>query len=329
MLLSPSKWLRNIVLYTAATVMGVLPAYAGTETVMYAFKGGSDGAHPYAPVFYAPTNNEKQFWGTTQAGGEGSAGTVFVVVPPNRESVVYSFKTGAHDAVNPISGLTRLNGVFYGTTPTGGANDAGAIFTINKTAAEKGTESVFYSFPASGSPGQNPMGGLTTILSGLCGTTGTGGHPATGKGFGTVFCLSNGVPVVRYVFTGGRNGAMPSATLTPSGHNLYGTTLLGGGSSNCVGGCGTAFWLDLASGERQIGALQGGVNGARPRGGLLSLAAGSGFGTTANGGSPNCQAGCGTVFEAGPAANSQRVVYAFQGGADGATPWRDWSSLRA
>jgi uncharacterized repeat protein (TIGR03803 family) len=49
----------------------------GSETVLYSFTGGSDGANPYGPLLY----HAGAFYGTTSTSGGGDAGTVFMLTP--------------------------------------------------------------------------------------------------------------------------------------------------------------------------------------------------------------------------------------------------------
>jgi uncharacterized repeat protein (TIGR03803 family) len=68
-------------------------------------------------------------------------------------------------------------------------------------------------------------------------------------------------------------------------------------------------------------AFQGGGDGAGPANSLLNVS-GTLWGTTsAGGGSANCTGGCGTVFTINPATGVETVIYAFQGGTDGANPF--------
>jgi len=76
-----------------------------TETVLYSFAGGSDGATPdFADVIFDKAGN---LYGTTFGGGAHSFGTVFELTPSGSgwlETVLYSFGGGA-DGSNPYSGL--------------------------------------------------------------------------------------------------------------------------------------------------------------------------------------------------------------------------------
>src|SRR5229473_2843625 len=85
----------------------------------------------------------------------------------------------------------------------------------------------------------------------------------------------------------GNDGANPQAGLIfdPSG-NLYGTTIAGGGSSNCTAlgaGCGTVFQLSPgANGSWTMKILHyfsGGIDGANPASTLIFDAVGNLYGT--------------------------------------------------
>ena len=81
--------------------------------------------------------------------------------------------------------------------------------------------------------------------------------------------------------------------------NFYGTTEQGGGSSNCVFGCGTVFKTNPSGAITTLHAFDS-TDGAAPMGGLVQGTDGNFYGTTSNGGSStNCQGGCGTVFKLG------------------------------
>ena len=93
-----------------------------------------------------------------------------------------------------------------------------------------------------GDDGAHPQADLIADPAGnLYGTTAGGGD----GGQGTVFQLdSSGTLAVLYSFTGGDDGAVPVAGLiADAAGNLYGTTLMGGATASCPGGCGTVFEL--------------------------------------------------------------------------------------
>src|SRR5882724_1814574 len=96
-------------------LMLITGAFAGTEKVLYSFKGGDDGDQPYAGVIFDSAGN---LYGTTQFGGSHGAGVVFKLTPSSvgwRETVLYTF-TGGTDGSLPLGGVVFDEaGNFYGT----------------------------------------------------------------------------------------------------------------------------------------------------------------------------------------------------------------------
>jgi uncharacterized repeat protein (TIGR03803 family) len=77
--------------------------------------------------------------------------------------------------------------------------------------------------------------------------------------------------------------------------------------------------------EKVLYRFQGAKDGSNPSSSLVRDASGNLYGTTmqAGEGFSNCNYGCGTVFEVMPLANGHwqtKIIYAFQGGTDGANP---------
>jgi uncharacterized repeat protein (TIGR03803 family) len=192
-----------------------------------------------------------------------------------------------------------------------------------------GSESALYNF-AGGSDPKLPYAGLIFDKAGnLYGTTEFGGS----NGQGTVFEIapnSNGswTETVLYDFTGSTDGGQPYASLVfDSAGNLYGTTNFGG-IANCNLGCGTVFKLTPGSGgwtESVLYTFTGGADGREPYARLLFDPTGNLYGTTLLGGNIGsvCSEGCGTVFKLTPGSSgwTESVLYAFQGAADGASPY--------
>ncbi len=108
---------------------------SGKESVVYSFKGGSDGQAPRGGLL----DLNGALYGTTLLGGASNVGTVFKVTPAGKESVLYSFK-GGNDGSGPYAGLTDVKGTLYGVTYGGGAAASGTVFKITT----KGTETVIY-----------------------------------------------------------------------------------------------------------------------------------------------------------------------------------------
>ncbi len=275
---------------------------AGTETILHTFTGGADGANPGADLLRDPKGN---LYGTTYSGGAYGCGTVFELALSGTKKVLYDFACGV-DGANPSAGLVRdPKGNLYGTTYSGGTSAYGTVFELTPT----GTKTVLHSF-AGGADGLFPTQGLVRDPHGnLYGTTESGGA----YGGGIVFKLtSTGKETVLYSFTGGADGAYPSAGLIrdPQG-NLYGTTLIGGDS-----GYGTVFGLTPTGKETVLYSFTGeGGDGVYPNAGVIRDPRGNLYGTTVYGGAY----GHGTLFKVTPT-GTETVLYSFTGETDGADP---------
>lgn len=233
--------------------------------------------------------------------------------------VVYAFQGGS-DGDGPMAGLIDAGGTLYGTTFYGGGTGCfdlgcGTVFALNPTT---GAESVAYAFGGA-SDASGPYASLINVGGTLYGTTENGGGtPCNGIGCGTVFQLNlkTDAERVAYAFKGGRDGDSPGASLLDVGGLLYGTTIGGGSSTNCGGGCGTVFAVNPATGvKKTVHIFKGGRDGVFPFAGLIEVG-GTLYGTTDSGGT----SGYGTVFALNPTTGAETVVYSFKGGADAGNP---------
>ncbi len=219
------------------------PGGAWIETVLYSFKGGTDGSGPRAGVVIGTGGI---LYGTTYSGGAGY-GTVFSLTPPTSgtgpwtEAIVYSFRggTGAH----PESGVVLgASGVLYGTTYYGGTSGSGTVYSLTppKTSGAAWTKTVLYDFAGNINDGAYPVAGVVIGAGGvLYGATEYGGTLSRG----TIYSLTPPIPggawteTVLYNFTGSADGGQPQASLViGSSGALYGTTIAGGAFSD-----GTVF----------------------------------------------------------------------------------------
>jgi uncharacterized repeat protein (TIGR03803 family) len=273
---------------------------SGNEHVLYRFKAGNDGAHPYGGL----TALGGELYGTTYQGGTSGSGTVFKVTTSGDEHVLYSFKGGS-DGQYPYGALLDVNGEFYGTTYQGGVSPGwGVVFKVSPT----GDEHVLYRFKA-GDDGAHPYAGLTNVSGTLYGTTYQGGT----SGAGTVFKTDTaGSEHVAYSFKAGRDGQYPYAPLLYYKGKLYGTTYQGGVSP----GWGTVYEVTPAGQERVLYRFKAGTDGAHPQYGALVDVNGAFYGTTYQGGTK----GAGTVFKVA-ASGTEEVLYSFMGGNDGEYPY--------
>jgi uncharacterized repeat protein (TIGR03803 family) len=111
----------------------------GKQTVLYSFKGKSDGKTPRAGLVRDTAGN---LYGTTEFGGASGAGVVFKLDTTGKQTVLYPF-TGGADGANPIATLIRdAAGNLYGTAVNGGAFGAGVVFSLDST----GKQTVLHSF---------------------------------------------------------------------------------------------------------------------------------------------------------------------------------------
>jgi uncharacterized repeat protein (TIGR03803 family) len=215
-------------------------------------------------------------------------------------SVLYSFKDGSGDGANPYAGLINVNGTFYGTTPAGGANGDGTVFSMTTS----GMETVLYRFKG-GRDGAQPWAGLLNVNGTLYGTTAGGGA----NNDGTVFSITpSGKEKVLHSF-GLTDGHNPVAGLLNVNGTLYGTTT-GGGANND----GTVFSITPSGKEIRLYSFGGIGDGAKPWAGLVNVK-GTLYGTTYVGGAYNV----GTVF-AITKSFTETVLHSFKGSEDGAYP---------
>jgi uncharacterized repeat protein (TIGR03803 family) len=286
------------------------PAFAQvTETVLYSFLAGSDGANPYSPVIAdlsGPNGTPRALYGTT-----GYAGAL------NSPNCIYG------DGCGTVFKLTRTA---YGQMPW--------------------TETTLWDF-SGGSDSSYPFAGLFakderfSQTASLYGTT-TG---LNNGGLGTVFKLTGQTLTTIYSFTGGSDGSIPAAAViadeaagVPGA--LYGTT-----SSGATNNCGTVYRLvPPKSGqttwtEQTLWTFLGGSDGCSPSSSLLVDEQGALYGATlAGGGNTNARCGgtCGTIFklsppEAGQPSWKEQIIWSFTGSSDGGSPQAgliaDWSGV--
>jgi uncharacterized repeat protein (TIGR03803 family) len=88
---------------------------SGTETVLYSFKGGTDGCNPYGNSVVL--GKKGVLYGATAGCGANAVGTVFKLTPTGTETVLHSFANDGVDGFTPYAGLVLDKlGNLYGTT---------------------------------------------------------------------------------------------------------------------------------------------------------------------------------------------------------------------
>ncbi len=320
-------------------------AMSGTtwvHTVIYRYPGNArTGADPNAGVIYS---NGKLYGTTGWGGAKGDSytpckqnqgcGTVYEIDPSGNNYTVLNRFDGA-DGYGVSAGVFDNAGTLYGTangSPSEGSQcpiGCGLVYSFEPG----GGETVLHTFD--GNDGNLPYYAPIVFHHTLYGTTTYGGGTtctaASGSGCGVIYAMSvNGTSTryrVLYQFKGGTDGGYPTNVIEVNG-TLYGTTDIGGDLS-CESpsgtGCGTIFSINThGKGFRVLHRFAGGKDGVSPNS-LLADMEGTLYSDTSFGGGTSCSpsgySGCGTVFKVQPSGKGYKVIYRFQGGADGANPF--------
>jgi uncharacterized repeat protein (TIGR03803 family) len=265
-----------------------------TETVLYRFKGNSDGFYPTGDLAFDAAGN---LYGTTIQGGSVGPGTVYELKPSKgrwTESILWSL-TGNADGANPYSGvILDKAGNIFGTTLDGGTNNSGSVFELTHSGSGW-SETTLHDFYGN-SNGIFPQAGLILEKSGnLIGATSSGGL----RGGGTVYSLAPAKGGWKlstlYNFPGrGQPGPSDKLTMDAAG-NLYGTTQ----GYPPAGDNGTVFKLTHTSSgwkETLLHRFTGGSDGQVPYSTLVLDSSGHIYGTALLGGKYEY----GVVFEITP-----------------------------
>jgi uncharacterized repeat protein (TIGR03803 family) len=186
--------------------------------------------------------------------------------------------------------IEGVDASLYGTTAGGGAYGYGSVFKITLG----GELTTLYSF--NGPQGYYPY---TAVVQGADGslyvTTEYGGV----NYYGTIEKLTPaGERTTLHAFSG-PDGAYPGGLIQARDGDLYGVTSGGGGSSNCLDGCGTVFKI-TCDGELTTLYSFSLTDGAGPFAALIQTGDGALYGTAPNGGSAACASGCGLLFKVVP-----------------------------
>ena len=312
-----AAWSVAILMIVAAT-----QAQAQTFTVLHTFTGGSDGAYPEAGLTVDRAGN---FYGTASGGGAHGWGTVFKLTHSGSGWLLhplYSF-AGGNDGAQPYARVVfGPDGSLYGTTGSGGLNDAGTVFNLRPPASAcesaicPWTETLLHSFPDPiDTDGFGPAGDLVFDPAGnIYGTAANGGagapYECTGEGCGVVYELTRAQggwsENILYAFTGAGDGGNPwGGVIFGQSGNLYGTGAFG---------WGTVFQLTPG----QSGWTQSTLytflnlsNGSYPNQGILFDSSGNMYTTADQGGGSN---NGGTVVELQPSGGGWNfdLLYTFR-----------------
>jgi uncharacterized repeat protein (TIGR03803 family) len=268
-----------------------------TETVLYSFAGGADGANPVNGLVMDSAGN---LYGTvTSSDGGSEGGGVFELSPYGggwTEKMIYNASGGPGN----YSGLTLdAAGNIFGTTVS-------TVFELSPNGQGGWDSAVLYTFVVNGKDGYGPENAPVVDGAGnLYGTTVNGGA----KNFGTVYKLIPGkkgkwTEKVLYSFKGKADSAYPwSGVVLDAAGNIYGTTDYADNSCACDG---TVFELVAPAGkgayqEKVLSDFSRNGDGGAASVSSLILYGGNLYGTTEYGGveaygGPNS----GVVFEVTP-----------------------------
>jgi uncharacterized repeat protein (TIGR03803 family) len=259
----------------------------------------ADGVTPYAGLLHASNGD---LYGTTQAGGANSAGTIYRISSAGTLTTLYNFcsvgGTECRDGAAPSASLVQgTEGTLYGTTQRGGRNSNGTVFKISPD----GRFSTLYSFCSAGggecTDGAAPSAGLTLGRDGhFYGITESGGAYAIG---GTAFKVTPaGVLTTLYSFCviaevdncqDGTGIAHGVGLLEGSDGNLYGTTAQDGTVFKITADGALSTLYTFCS-------LAKCADGFLPNAGLIEGIDGNFYGTTSSGGAHHW----GTIFRLTP-----------------------------
>jgi uncharacterized repeat protein (TIGR03803 family) len=244
-------------------------------------------------------------------------------------SVLHSFQGGL-DGANPGYGglIFDSSGNLYGATTQGGnggglcGGGCGTIFKIDPS----GDETILYRFSGENDDAKYPYGTpLRDPAGNFYGTSwggGSSGNACNNYGCGTVWMLSAaGKEHVVYNFTGGSDGATPTAGLSlGTDGRVYSTTHNGG-----IQQAGVIFAIDRSGAESVVHSFEPFTeDGVNTWSGLVRDPAGNFYGMTLAGGgsNPNCggEFGCGVIYEI-TETGTETILYHFTGLADGMWPY--------
>ena len=193
-----------------------------TETVLYSFTGGDDGACPESGVAFDSAGN---LYGTTN--GCDQDGTVYELSPSGSgwsETTLYNFTGNGDAGISPIGGVAvDSSRNLYGTTSDGGSGGDGTAWVLSPSGGNW-TLTVVQSF-SNGYEG--PF--ATPTLDAAGNVYGTSSF--SGEGDGLVFKLTpsgSGWNYTDYDFSGNDGRILVGGVTIDASGNLYGTAAAGG-----------------------------------------------------------------------------------------------------
>lgn len=252
-----------------------------SESILHSFRGGADGASPYAALI---ADSSDVLYGTTTAGGAANAGTVFKLTPSGKsytESIIHSFD-GTSEYFPQSALVADGTGALYGTTvgesPDRTQVNLGTVFKLTPNGSGY-RERILYRFIGS-ADGYYPFG--TLLIDGAGALLGTTSGQALVND-GSIFKLTphgdGYAENILHSFHWFDFGAHPLGGLTPGPRNVfYGATIQGGTVDQGV--VFEAIPTASGYGERVLYRFQGGEDGKIPFAAPIVDSTGALYGTT-------------------------------------------------
>lgn len=263
------------------------------EIILHRFNASTGEFGPAGKLLVDAAGN---LYGAAAEGGANGRGVIFELSPSSgggwSYNVIYTFLGVAGDGGPTGSLVMDSVGNLYGTA---NAYD-GEIFELSPNGTGGWTETVLCTISQNDGLSVSPV-----VMDGAGNLYGTVAYGPGYNGAGFVFkeerSADGGWQFQALFEFGVGDGAQPwGGVIVDGSGNLYGTTALGGTSTNCANGCGVLYELTESNdglwNEDVIQQFTG-ANGSDPQGSLMMDAGGNLYGTTQTGGSK----GFGVVFE--------------------------------
>ena len=213
----------------------------------------------YSPMFGTMLQYNNMLYGTSYYGS-------IVAFNPNTGSIS---SLGVNSKASIDSGFVNVNGMFYGTTWSGGTNGYGSIFSFNPV--NNSITSLFSFNNTNGSypEGTNPLAYNNGVLYGVTFEGGAGNN-------GVLFSYniaSNTYTILQYFNSA--TGTSPDPNVLYDNGVLYGTTMNSGANNN-----GTVFSYNLINNSFNVLASFNATDGAPSAG--LTVVGNTLYGVTGN-----------------------------------------------
>ena len=277
-------------------------------TKLLDFAGAANGSYPYYTNLMQASDG--MLYGMTGGGGANNLGVLFQYNPATSTYTKKLDFAGATNGSYPNGSLMQASdGMLYGMTEQGGANNNGVLFQYNPATNTYTKELDF----AGGANGLFPYGSLMQASDGmLYGMTEAGGA----NGIGNIFQYNPATSTYtnEFDFAAVANGSSPRGSLMQASDGmLYGMTEQGGANS-----IGVLFQYNPATNTYTKELDFGGVtNGLAPYGSLMQASDGMLYGMTEAGGA-NVD---GNIFQYNPAMNTYTNKLDFAGATNGNNPY--------